>query len=76
MKSTSEAYEIKVEANTLNLSKKETAKVDFDDGVILPIAGKHKPRHLQFYCKTTADGEAESCDIRLARISKLPSVSW
>ena len=39
MESTSDAYEIKVEANTLQLSKKETAKVNFDDGVIYPISG-------------------------------------
>ena len=50
MESTSNSYDISVKDGALILSKKKTAKVDFDDGIILDIPGKTKPRHLQFYC--------------------------
>ena len=36
---TAEAYEIKVQSGELQLMKKPTAKVDFDDGVVLKITG-------------------------------------
>ena len=46
MESTRENYDISVTDGALNLTKKDTAKVNYDDGVILDIPGKAKPRHL------------------------------
>jgi hypothetical protein len=46
MSSTSEIYRISVEDASLTLQKSKTAKVNFDDGVVLAIEGKPQPRHL------------------------------
>lgn len=60
----------------LVLSKRtenDGGKVNFDDGVYITVPGDMpKPRHLQFYCKTSMNGSAEACDLRLAKV-KLPS---
>ena len=66
-------------SNELVLKKKETAKVNFDDGVIIDIPGKERPRHLQFLCKTSTSGNAEACDLRLSKRVKAatdPVISW
>ena len=56
-------------------SEEEGGKVNFDDGVYITVPGEMpKPRHLQFYCKTSMSGSAEACDLRLAKV-KLPSSS-
>ena len=56
-------------------SEEEGGKVNFDDGVYITIPGDMpKPRHFQFYCKTSMSGSAEACDVRLAKI-KLPASS-
>ena len=57
------------------MTKKETAKVDYDDGVLFHLDGKPKPRHLRFSCKTSSDGSAEACDLRLAK-RRANSHSW
>ena len=46
MSSTVEAYDISVASGVLTLAKKETALVNFDDGVTLSSFGNVKPRHL------------------------------
>jgi len=65
MESTQEAYAIEVDSTELRLAKKETALVNFDDGIVLNLPGQEQPRHLQFYCKKT--GAGEGCDLRLAK---------
>ena len=56
-------------------SEEEGGKVNFDDGVYITVPGDQpKPRHLQFYCKTSMSGSAEACDVRLAKV-KPPSAS-
>ena len=67
MESTKDAYAINVVTGELTLTKKSTAKANFDDGVILDVPHSTLPRHLQFYCKTTTSGSAEACDLRLAK---------
>lgn len=72
MDTTNDVYEITVaqqasDSSTLSLRKKPTKNVNFDDGVVIELPIQEKPRHLQFFCKSTADGEAESCDVRLAK---------
>lgn len=62
---TAEAYDITVEQGSLSLAKKETAKANFDDGVVFDIPVGSRPRHLQFSCKVKGDGEG--CDVRLAK---------
>ena len=86
MESTEESYNISViNANDVDLSggelvlqkksEDEGGKVNFDDGVYITIPGDMpKPRHLQFYCKTSMSESAEACDVRLAKV-KLPSSS-
>ena len=78
MESTEKVYEVEVKDKTLVLRKKGElpAKVDFDDGVLLDIPNSVKPRHLQFWCKSTADGEAESCDVRLAKRTSSDTLTW
>ena len=75
---TEDAYEITVAAGSLKLKKKsedDGGKVNFDDGVYITIPGEMpKPRHIQFYCKTSMSGSAEACDVRLAKV-KPPSAS-
>ena len=84
METTEEAYKISVVSTSgsengtaeLVLSKKtedDGGKVNFDDGVYITVPGEMpKPRHLQFYCKTSMSGSAEACDLRLAKV-KLPT---
>jgi len=72
MGKTVDAYEISVADQALSLRKKATAKVDYDDGVIIEIPGSEKPRHLQFFCKSSAGGDAETCDIRLTKLKSQP----
>ena len=56
-------------------SEEEGGKVNFDDGVYITVPGDQpKPRHMQFYCKTSMSGSAEACDVRLAKV-KPPSAS-
>ena len=56
-------------------SEEEGGKVNFDDGVYITVPGDQpKPRHLQFYCKTSMSGSAEACDVRLSKV-KPPSAS-
>lgn len=83
MEITEDAYKISVVASTgsgaeLVLSKKteeDGGKVNFDDGVYITVPGEMpKPRHLQFYCKTSMSGSAEACDLRLAKV-KLPTTA-
>ena len=76
MSSTSEIYRISVEDASLTLQKSKTAKVNFDDGVVLAIEGKPQPRHLQFYCKTDASGSDEACDIRISKLRTAPQFTW
>ena len=81
METTSNSYDISVTDGALVLSKKGTAKVDFDDGVILDIPGKTKPRHLQFYCKSNwtgagKAGEGEACDLRLLKRNVKQKLPW
>ena len=73
--STTDSYEISIADNELTMTKKETAKVDYDDGVLFHLEGKPKPRHLRFSCKTSSDGSAEACDLRLAK-RRANSLSW
>lgn len=78
MESTTDAYEISVESATLTLSKKATAQVNFDDGVVIEVPGRTQPRHLQFFCKTSSDGSSEGCDLRLAKSNRKNTgfLSW
>jgi hypothetical protein len=46
METTEEAYVIDVDSAELRLVKKETALVNFDDGIVLNLIGQEKPRHL------------------------------
>lgn len=50
MESTNDAYEFQIleepTGKAIQLTKKATAKVDFDDGVYLDIQTTEKPRHL------------------------------
>lgn len=39
--------------------------MNFDDGVVFKFKEKARPRHLQFYCKQSKEGEG--CDVRLAK---------
>lgn len=75
---TEDAYEITVDSGTLKMKKKseeEGGKVNFDDGVYITVPGDQpKPRHIQFYCKTSMSGSAEACDFRIAKV-KPPSAS-
>ena len=70
-------YDISVQANELALAKKDNeALVNFDDGVELDLLAPRQPRHLQFFCKTTTKGDAEACDVRLAKqVAKAP-IAW
>ena len=76
MSSTQEVYQISVQDESLSLTKSPTAKVDFDDGVVLVIDGKPQPRHLQFFCKTTGSGSEEACDIRISKLRSAPPFTW
>lgn len=73
---TLEAYEIFIVNNELSLMKRPTARVDFDDGVKINIPNQSQPSHLQFFCKTTTDGSAEACDVRLAKYADTSSIAW
>ena len=78
MPTTEDSYEFTIDSGTLKMKKKseeEGGKVNFDDGIYIPIPGDQpKPRHLQFYCKASMNGSAEACDLRIAKV-KLPSAS-
>ena len=81
METTADAYEVTVvekagESSSLSLRKKPTKSVNFDDGVVIEVPTNEKPRHLQFSCKSTADGEAESCDVRLAKRVNPEVLTW
>ena len=62
---TVEAYDFQVKEEALSLAKKETAKANFDDGVVFDLPIGSRPRHLQFSCMVKGDGEG--CDVRLAK---------
>jgi len=72
---TEDAYTITVADGELKMAKKSAddgGKVNFDDGVYITVEGEQpRPRHVQFYCKTSMSGSAEACDVRLAKV-KLP----
>ena len=72
---TEDAYTITVADGELKMAKKSAddgGKVNFDDGVYITVEGAQpRPRHVQFYCKTSMSGSAEACDVRLAKV-KLP----
>lgn len=76
MEQTQDAYHISVSDDVVTLAKKETAKVNFDDGIMLVLEGRLKPRHVQFYCKTNSSGDAEACDFRLAKKIPTEKIPW
>ena len=81
MDTTSNSYDISVKDGALVLTKKNSAKVDYDDGIILDIPGKTKPRHLQFYCKSNwvgegEKGEGEACNLRLTKRNVKQKMLW
>ena len=58
-------------------SEEEGGKVNFDDGVYITVPGDQpKPRHLQFYCKTSMSGSAEACDLRLSKVKPPSATTW
>ena len=60
--------------NKLVLQKKETAPINYDDGITISFAPA-RPRHLSFACKGSAN-PAETCDVRLFKKKPSEPIPW